>query len=570
MQNKKSVINLTIKVKLVILLVIAIIALASLSLLSYIQVSKLRTLQDEGYVRSTDAQVVTNAKHSMNGLYSLVADSIINGYTEELVKEYELQKVVAEDELMGVKNSVDTEEESQLITLALERFNSFKSIVEKDLFVGLQNNTLSTSQIKEIDGKLDVFKIEYYDYLTKIAISLNAESVIGDQNFDNISKRGLKFAIVISLVISLMLTVLMVIIITSITRPIAGVTQIINRQSTLDFSSDLNDTAFAYEKRADEIGVMTKALKTMEDNVREFIIKTSAASEQVAAASEELTATAQQSASASEEVAKTIESIASGASDQAKDTEKSANNVKDLGLMLEKDALYLEDLNKAAIDIDHKKNDGFSILKELIYKTQQNNAAAQNIHEIIISNNDSVTKIEVASAMIQNIATQTNLLALNAAIEAARAGEAGRGFSVVADEIRKLAEQSNSFTSEIKIVIDELKAKSLNAVNKVQDVITIVDTQANSVKQTEEKFDQIAISIDQVKEIIQKLNDSSKVMETNKNIILNLCKIFLLLRKRMLREANKHLHQLKNNLQQLKKSLILVIVWLKLQKSYVV
>ncbi len=89
---------------------------------------------------------------------------------------------------------------------------------------------------------------------------------------------------------------------------------------------------------------------------------------------------------------------------------------------------------------------------DLHHKTEQNNQAAQNIYEIIISNNEGASKIETASSIIQNIATQTNLLALNAAIEAARAGDAGKGFAVVSDEIRKLAEQSSSFTSEIKLL----------------------------------------------------------------------------------------------------------------------
>ncbi len=522
MQNKKSLINLTIKAKLILLLILAIVALASLSVLSYFQATKLSTLQDEGYNRAVDAQVVTNAKHSLNALYSMAADTIINGYSENLRDEYESIKINANDELMIVKDSVDTEEEEQLINSAIEKSSSFGKIIEEELYIGLQNNSLSTAEIEVIDGKLDSLKAEYFDVMNKISDSLNEEAVLGDEEYDALSSQGIRLSIIISLTISFVLAILMIMVIISIVKPIAGVTEIISKQSRLDFSSDQNSVAVKFINKSDEIGAMTRALKVMEDNVREFIIKTSEASEQVAAASEELTATSQQSATASEEVAKTIEEIARGASEQAKDTEQSASNVQDLGNMLEKDAEYLTELNHAATDIDYKKNEGFNILKDLIQKTQQNNEAANTIHEIIISNNESAVKIETASAMIQNIATQTNLLALNAAIEAARAGDAGKGFSVVADEIRKLAEQSNSFTNEIKVVIDELKMKSENAVNKVQDVILIVDTQANSVKLTEDKFAQIAFSIDQVKSIIQKLNASSESMEANKSTILNL------------------------------------------------
>ena len=152
----------------------------------------------------------------------------------------------------------------------------------------------------------------------------------------------------------------------------------------------------------------------------------------------------------------------------------------------------------------------------------QNNEATETVYSIIMSNNESAQKIQEASEMIQSIADQTNLLALNAAIEAARAGEAGRGFAVVADEIRKLAEQSNSFTNDIKLVIEELRSKSQAAVTTMQGVKVMFDEQSKSVNQTGDKFEMIAKAIDSIKLIIDSLNESSMQMADNKNSIIDL------------------------------------------------
>jgi methyl-accepting chemotaxis protein len=267
---------------------------------------------------------------------------------------------------------------------------------------------------------------------------------------------------------------------------------------------------------------MIIALKQMQESIRNFIISATDSAQHVAASAEELTAVSEQTNIAAEEIAKSIEEMARGASDQAADTEKAALNVGDMGSLLEEDAQQLKELNKNAQAIDKEKEGGFAILKVLIDKTKENSDATNAVYDIILSNNESAKKIEDASIMIQDIAAQTNLLALNASIEAARAGSAGKGFAVVADEIRKLAEQSHTFTNDIKLVIDELKGKSSEAVDNIKVTKEIAASQAESVKDTEEKFKGIANAIDAVKEVIHKLNISEKLMTENKNVIIDL------------------------------------------------
>lgn len=308
----------------------------------------------------------------------------------------------------------------------------------------------------------------------------------------------------------------------SITKPIVALTNTIKKQSNLDFKFNEKDETLKYMKRKNEIGIMANSLKVMEDNVRDFVIKTSEGAEKVVATSQELTATAEQSAIASEEISRTIENIASGASSQAQDTGEAALSVEEMGSLLEENKEYTEELNNAAKDIEKEKEEGFIILKDLVLKTGESNNASKQVYEIIISNNESAEKIEKASTMIQSISEQTNLLALNAAIEAARAGEHGRGFAVVAEEIRKLAEESNNFTGEIKTVIEELKLKSENAVNRMELVKNIIDSQSESVEKTEEKFKGIANSIEITNNVIDKLNESSEKMNANKEKLVDL------------------------------------------------
>lgn len=282
--------------------------------------------------------------------------------------------------------------------------------------------------------------------------------------------------------------------------------------SSGDFSRNVPEKV---RKKKDEFGGMAMAIERMQSAVSGMIKAVNTKSEQVAGASEMLMNTSEQASTAAEEVTKAINEIAIGAGEQAKDTVMASNRVSDMGELVKRDQSYIGELNIAAESIEKQKNDGFVILTELVAKTEQNSKSAALIYDIIHQNNQNAEQIEMASGMIQNIADQTNLLALNAAIEAARAGEAGRGFAVVADEIRKLAEQSNNFTSEIKKVIDTLKARSNEAVTTMDGVRVIVEAQHESVKATEGRFKGIAEAIDQIKDVIAKLNHSANDMASN-------------------------------------------------------
>ena len=307
-----------------------------------------------------------------------------------------------------------------------------------------------------------------------------------------------------------------------IVNPIKVLSQLIDRMAKYDLSIEENSATAKYIKRKDEIGLITNALATMQNNLITLIKGISNTSQQVASSSEELTATSQQSATAADEVARTIEEIARGAGDQARNTEEGAVHINELGQLIEKDQKYIEELNSTANKVSTLKDEGLEGLKELVEKTNANNKASKEIQDIIINTNESATKIENASQMIKSIAEQTNLLALNAAIEAARAGETGRGFAVVADEIRRLSEQSNEFTGEISEVIQELTGKTRHAVETMEEVGRLVVSQTKSVEESNEKFEGIAAAIEKMKLVIADINQSGHEMEAKKGQIIGI------------------------------------------------
>jgi methyl-accepting chemotaxis protein len=136
-------------------------------------------------------------------------------------------------------------------------------------------------------------------------------------------------------------------------------------------------------------------------------------------------------------------------------------------------------------------NEGNQRMMRSIEATDQVVLAVQSSGENINKLNDSINQIETMTKIVKEIADQTNLLALNAAIEAARAGEQGRGFAVVADEVRKLAERTTITTADIDRMVDSIKTTTRTTVATMDNAIQQVQQGRGLIEQTHESFTQI-------------------------------------------------------------------------------
>lgn len=268
-------------------------------------------------------------------------------------------------------------------------------------------------------------------------------------------------------------------------------------------------------KNRDEIGDLVNSFNLMAGNLRMVIEKVSINSSQTASSAEELTASAEQTTKATEQIAASIQNIASGTETQVESANNSSTAMNEMAIGIQQIAETSSSVSESAIATTREANSGNESLQRMIQQMDVINDAVTDSSIGVKKLGELSKEIGNIISVITGIADQTNLLALNAAIEAARAGEHGKGFAVVADEVRKLAEQSKESADQIAGLITQIQNDTNQAVQVMEVGTTEVATGKLIVDETGKRFEKILISIEQVTAQIQEVSAISEEMSAS-------------------------------------------------------
>ena len=283
--------------------------------------------------------------------------------------------------------------------------------------------------------------------------------------------------------------------------------------------------------RKDEFGQLADALVGMRSNLQMAFRQVNEMAEQVAASSEELTAGAEQSAQAVTQVAEAIGNIAQGAEKQLQSVDETSAVVEQLSAGIQQAAASANEVADHSAQAADKAKDGNLSVEKAIGQMSNIEQTVNNSAQVVSKLGERSKEIGQIVNTISGIAGQTNLLALNAAIEAARAGEQGRGFAVVADEVRKLAEQSQEAAKQIAGLISEIQGDTDKAVVAMDEGTREVKLGTEVVAAAGKVFEEIAVLIanvsGQVKEAsaaMQQMAGGSQQIVASVTTINNLSK----------------------------------------------
>jgi methyl-accepting chemotaxis protein len=297
-----------------------------------------------------------------------------------------------------------------------------------------------------------------------------------------------------------------------------GLASVVSRQITRNFRSlrectdrirggDLTASVDLHAGRAfpDETVDLARSVRSMLDDLRELVEHIQAAADGVAQTARELELSAQEASASNQEIASTMDTVAHGAGRQQRAIEETSTRIRAIADAIRANAESAREASGFATEARETATGGGDVSRFGIQQMQQMFQEVEEAGRLVFRFEEKIRSVHRIPEMITSVAEKTHLLSLNASIEAARAGDAGRGFSVVAGEIRKLAESAAGSAEQIEELISQLDAES-------ERITRVMRSIGEGVNRGREGLDTISCSLERIQSSIQEAAQRSEAI----------------------------------------------------------
>ncbi len=295
-----------------------------------------------------------------------------------------------------------------------------------------------------------------------------------------------------------------------IVTPVKRVTNFMNVMETGDMTQENLQI-----KAKDELGQLATKMNDLQYGLRDVVTKVAASTNDVKRQSDYLSQTAMEVKEGSEQIAVTMDELSQGAENQANSTAAIKEEMIQFNTKIQQVNQFGERIADTSEHVLTLTNTGSQFMNQSVKQMENIDSIVYHSVQKVKGLDEHTKQISKLVEVIQDIADQTNLLALNAAIEAARAGEHGKGFAVVADEVRKLAEQVSFSVQDITKIVVNIQQESNAVVDSLQLGYKEVGSGTKQMEQTEETFNEIFEAVSSMNNDIQQIAMNLQEIEQN-------------------------------------------------------